>query len=61
VKVAELIAALQKQPQDAEVFIHDADTDWALPMHDEHPVRLGKNCHGEGKEGAVMLQSAGYY
>lgn len=31
--VAELILWLQTQPLNAEVYIHDADTSWALPLH----------------------------
>jgi hypothetical protein len=58
--VADLIEALRQMPQDAEVMIHDADTDWALPMHQDNPVRLGEDEFGNGKDGVVMLQSDGY-
>lgn len=30
-KAAQLKALLSQVPDDAEVFIHDADTDWAMP------------------------------
>lgn len=34
--VAELIAELQKLPLTASVWIHDADTDWKMPIHVGH-------------------------
>lgn len=40
-KVAELVSLLLKQPQDAEVYIHDADEECLLKL-DKHVVRYEK-------------------
>lgn len=57
--VAEMIELLKTYPQDANVYIHDEDTDWSLPV-DPSGLRIGKDRYGNGVEGALMIKSVGY-
>ena len=65
ITLGELIAQLQAissiRGPCVPVFVHDADTDWSLGISSTWGVRFGPNTVGEGVEGAVMIQSKGYY
>lgn len=63
--VAQLMAALQRLSDqhgpDTPVYVHDADTDWSLPLCDRFGVRFGLDLRGDGKENAIMIKSVGYH
>ena len=58
--IEQLQAIAKAHGDECPVYLHDADTDWPMEVHEETAVRHGKNEHGEGVEGAVMIQGAGY-
>lgn len=64
--VAELIVRLQAMPHDAQVYVHDADTEWLLLVADSPyhgaAVRLAsdeeRRSDNDGQQ--VVIQSEGY-